>query len=45
MFERTEGAYDREAEYAISNCDSPHRILLAPIVRFSDPAAIIARSR
>jgi hypothetical protein len=30
--------YDLDAEYAISNFDSPHRIVLAPIVRFPNPA-------
>ena len=28
--------YDLDAEYAISNFDSPHRIILAPIVKFRD---------
>jgi trimeric autotransporter adhesin len=30
--------YDLEAEYAVSNFDSPHRIILAPIVRLPSPA-------
>ena len=30
--------YDLEAEYGISNFDSPHRIILAPIVRFPSPS-------
>ncbi|MEA2463139.1 MAG: hypothetical protein QOJ98_886, partial [Acidobacteriota bacterium] len=29
--------YDLDAEYALSNFDSPHRIVLAPILRFRDP--------
>jgi hypothetical protein len=29
--------YDLDAEYSISNFDSPHRIILAPIVRFPSP--------
>ncbi len=33
-----QNAYDLDAEYAISNFDSPHRIVLAPIVRFPTPA-------
>jgi trimeric autotransporter adhesin len=33
-----QNAYDLEAEYSISNFDSPHRIVLAPIVRFPEPA-------
>jgi hypothetical protein len=32
-----QNVYDLEAEYAISNFDSPHRIILAPIVRFPTP--------
>lgn len=30
--------YDLEAEYSASNFDSPHRIILAPIVRIPGPA-------
>lgn len=30
--------YDLDAEYGVSNFDSPHRIILAPIVRFPEPA-------
>jgi hypothetical protein len=30
--------YDLDAEYAISNFDSPHRIVLAPIVQLPSPA-------
>lgn len=30
-----QNVYDLDAEYAISNFDSPHRIVLAPIVRLS----------
>jgi hypothetical protein len=30
--------YDLEAEYALSNFDSPHRIVLAPIVQLPSPA-------
>ena len=30
--------YDLDAEYGISNFDSPHRIILAPIVKFPDSA-------
>ena len=33
-----QNVYDLDAEYSISNFDSPHRIILAPIVRFPDPA-------
>ena len=33
-----QNVYDLDAEYAISNFDSPHRIVLAPIVRFPNPA-------
>ena len=28
--------YDLDAEYGVSNFDSPHRIILAPIFRFPD---------
>ncbi|MDH4063445.1 MAG: carboxypeptidase-like regulatory domain-containing protein, partial [Acidobacteriota bacterium] len=31
--------YDLEAEYGISNFDSPHRIVLAPIFRFPDSSS------
>jgi hypothetical protein len=30
--------YDLQAEYGLSNFDSPHRIVLAPIFRLPDPA-------
>ncbi len=30
--------YDLDAEYGVSHYDSPHRIILAPIVRFPDPS-------
>ena len=33
-----QNVYDLDAEYSISNFDSPHRIILAPIVRFPDPS-------
>jgi hypothetical protein len=33
-----QNVYDLDAEYGISNFDSPHRIILAPIVRFPEPA-------
>lgn len=33
-----QNVYDLDAEYGISNFDSPHRIVLAPIVRFPEPA-------
>jgi hypothetical protein len=33
-----QNVYDLDAEYSISNFDSPHRIVLARIVRFPDPA-------
>jgi hypothetical protein len=33
-----QNVYDLDAEYSISNFDSPHRILLAPIVRLPEPA-------
>jgi trimeric autotransporter adhesin len=32
-----QNVYDLDAEYSISNFDSPHRIVLAPIVRFPSP--------
>jgi hypothetical protein len=31
--------YDLDAEYGISHFDSPHRIILAPIVKFPEPAS------
>jgi hypothetical protein len=31
--------YDLDAEYAVSNFDSPHRIVLAPIVRIPGPSS------
>jgi hypothetical protein len=34
-----QNVYDLDAEYSISNFDSPHRIVLAPIVRFPNPSA------
>lgn len=34
-----QNVYDLDAEYARSNSDSPHRIVLAPIVRLPSPAA------
>jgi hypothetical protein len=36
---RPQNNYDLDAEYGISNYDSPHRIILAPIMRFPDPAS------
>ncbi|MCA1651098.1 MAG: hypothetical protein LC753_12725, partial [Acidobacteria bacterium] len=33
-----QNVYDLDAEYSISNFDSPHRIVLAPIVRFPQPS-------
>jgi hypothetical protein len=33
-----QNVYDLDAEYSISNFDSPHRIVLAPIVRFPEPS-------
>jgi hypothetical protein len=33
-----QNVYDLDAEYGISNFDSPHRIVLAPIVRFPTPS-------
>jgi hypothetical protein len=33
-----QNVYDLDAEYGISNFDSPHRIVLAPIIRFPDPS-------
>ena len=35
--------YDLDAEYGISNFDSPHRIILAPIFRFPDGGNIARR--
>jgi hypothetical protein len=32
-----QNVYDLDAEYGISNFDSPHRIVLAPIIRFPEP--------
>jgi hypothetical protein len=32
-----QNSYDLDAEYGVSNYDSPHRIILAPIVRFPTP--------
>lgn len=34
-----QNVYDVDAEYSISNFDSPHRIVLAPIVRFPNPSS------
>jgi trimeric autotransporter adhesin len=34
-----QNVYDLDAEYGISNFDSPHRIVLAPIFRFPEPAS------
>jgi hypothetical protein len=36
--------YDLDAEYGRGNADSPHRIILAPIVRFRSPADGLART-
>jgi hypothetical protein len=33
-----QNVYDLDAEYSISNFDSPHRIILAPIVRLPSPS-------
>ena len=33
-----QNVYEHDAEYSISNFDSPHWIILAPLVRFPDPA-------
>jgi hypothetical protein len=33
-----QNVYDLDAEYSISNFDSPHRIVLAPIIRFPNPS-------
>jgi hypothetical protein len=35
--------YDLEAEYGVSYFDSPHRIILAPIVRFPEGGTIFTR--
>ena len=35
--------YDLDAEYGVSYFDSPHRIILAPIVRFPDGGNILTR--
>jgi hypothetical protein len=32
-----QNVYDLDAEYSLSNFDSPHRIILAPVVRIPDP--------
>ena len=40
-----QNVYDLDAEYGISNFDSPHRIVLAPIVRFPEPVAARAAAR
>jgi hypothetical protein len=37
-----QNAYDLDAEYSISNFDSPHRILLAPIVKFGNSTHLLA---
>ena len=37
--------YDLEAEYGISNFDSPHRIILAPIVKFPEPKSSSTAAR
>jgi len=34
--------YDLDAEYSLSNIDTPHRIVLAPVVRIPGPARSIA---
>jgi len=34
-----QNAYDLDAEYGLSNFDSPHRIILAPIVRIPGPSS------
>ncbi len=36
-----QNVYDLDAEYSISNFDSPHRILLAPIVRFGTSTHVL----
>jgi hypothetical protein len=36
--------YDLDAEYSVSNFDSPHRIILAPIVQLPSPAGGSARA-
>ena len=33
-----QNVYDLDAEYSVSNFDSPHRIILAPIIRFPEPS-------
>jgi hypothetical protein len=38
-----QNVYDLDAEYATSNFDSPHRIVLAPVVRLPEPASADAR--
>ena len=37
-----QNVYDLDAEYGISNFDSPHRIVLAPIVRFGSSTSKLA---
>ena len=37
--------YDLDAEYGISNFDSPHRIILAPIFKFRDSSSSNAAAR
>ncbi|MBI4477952.1 MAG: carboxypeptidase regulatory-like domain-containing protein [Acidobacteria bacterium] len=34
-----QNSYDLDAEYGVSNFDSPHRIILAPIIRIPGPEA------
>jgi hypothetical protein len=34
-----QNVYDLDAEYSISNFDSPHRLVLAPIIRFPEPSS------
>ena len=38
-----QNVYDLDAEYGISNFDSPHRIILAPIMRFPEPSGAASR--
>jgi hypothetical protein len=40
-----QNAYDLDAEYGISHFDSPHRIILAPIVRFPGSSSNSAAAR
>jgi hypothetical protein len=35
--------YDLDAEYGVSNFDSPHRIIVAPIVRIPGPSSGVAK--